>query len=251
MNKVIELVSNVTDMLSGINTYNTAIILAGGSGTRFKSDDNQLKQHVKIFDIPVVVRTIMAFESCDFIDEIIVVTLQGEENIYEGYVKDYGIKKPIRTVCGGDTRQKSAIEGFKLVSDKTSYVFIHDAARCLVTPDMIRKVYRDAVKYGAAIAAYKSTDTVKLSDNKNLIDTTLDRDTVWFAQTPQVFSTEVYRASAYLSLKDGFTATDDSSLSEHIGIKVKLTDCGKENIKITSLTDLYYAEALIKSREVK
>ena len=167
---------------------------------------------------------------------------------YEGIAEKYGIKKLKKTVIGKETRQLSALEGFKAISDRSTFVAVHDAARCLVTPEMIEKTVRTAVKYGAAVAASKATDTVKVTDNRLVVKSTPERDSLWLAATPQIFETEIYRASAYLALDKGLTVTDDCSMVESAGFKIKLIDCGKENLKITEQVDLYFAEAVLKMR---
>ena len=100
----------------------------------------------------------------------------------------------------------------------------------------------------AAIAATRSTDTVKIADKNGFIDNTVDRNTVWLAQTPQVFKTNLYRAATYTALKDGVEATDDNSLVEYIDHPVRLVECGANNIKITTRSDLIVAEAIINER---
>ena len=110
---------------------------------------------------------------------------------------------------------------------------------------------RAAYKYGAATAAHKSTDTVKIADSKGFIDNTVDRNTVWLAQTPQVFKTKLYRAAAYYAKESGFTGTDDCSLVENIKRRVKLVDVGRDNIKITCPEDIDNAVMIIRKREGK
>ena len=104
--------------------------------------------------------------------------------------------------------------------------------------------------HGAAIAATRATDTVKYASG-GFVAETLDRNDIWLAQTPQVFRDEIYRAAAYTAEKDGFAATDDASLAEHIGIGVYLVDCGAENFKVTVGSDLSRAEILLREREEK
>ena len=135
-----------------------------------------------------------------------------------------------------------------LVDKKSKFVAIADGARCLITPDQINSVCRAAYKYKAATAAHRSTDTVKIADKKGFIDSTADRNTVWLAQTPQVFRTKLYRAAAYSALKDGVKGTDDNSLVEFIGHPIRLVECGSQNIKITTQEDMAIAEGVLKSR---
>ena len=238
--------NGITDRINGIYTkYNSAIILAGGSSTRIGG--SKTKQLVPVMGIPTVVRTVSVFENCKFINEIIIVAKGSEMALYDDWKIKYGWKKVKKIVLGGSDRQSSVLNGFKSISDKSEYVYIHDGARCLVTEEMIRNVGHAACIHGAAIAAQKATDTVKVIDDKKL--STIDRNNVWLAQTPQVFMTEMYRAAVYTAKTNGTVATDDASLVEALGFEVFPVDCGKENMKITSPCDFAIAEAILKYRE--
>ncbi len=226
--------------------YVSAIILAAGNSIRMGGPVT--KQWMNIGGIPAVVRSLRAFDSCKSIKEIILCVKKDEIAQYNGIAKKYQIKKLKKIVFGSKSRQLSALEGFKNISDKSSYVAIHDAARCLITPQMIEKTVRAAIINGSAIAASKATDTVKVVNSRLLVTETPKRDSVWLASTPQVFETEIYRASAYVALKDNITVTDDASMAEHAGFAVKLVDVGKENIKITSPEDIFLAEAILEMR---
>ena len=226
--------------------YVSAVILAAGSGTRMGG--SVTKQWLDIGGIPTVVRSLIAFNSCKSVKEIILCVKGDEIEKYEGIAEKYGIKKLKKTVIGKETRQLSALEGFKNVSDRSTFVAVHDAARCLITPEMIEKTVREAVRYGSAVAASKATDTVKVTDNRLFVRSTPERETLWLAATPQIFETEIYRASAYVALRDKITVTDDASMAEHAGFSVKLVDVGKENIKITTPEDVFIAEAILKMR---
>ncbi|MBR5767790.1 MAG: 2-C-methyl-D-erythritol 4-phosphate cytidylyltransferase [Clostridia bacterium] len=223
---------------------NTAIILAGGSGERAGGETP--KQHVPVLGVPCVARTVSVFDSCGFFDEIIVVCREGEEEIYASYREKYGWTTPVRTVKGGDTRFASAVNGFRTIKDETDFVYIHDAARCLVTEEMIVSVGHAACVHGAAYAAIRPSDTVRDGDGN-----TLDRDGLWLAQTPQVFGASLYRASAFLSLRDGISATDDVSLASHAGFRPfpVAVPRGNENIKLTYPSDFAVAEAILRFRE--
>ena len=231
-------------------SFNSAIIVAGGSGTRATCDGGT-KQLRTVAGVPVVARTVNVFESCHFIDEIIIVSREDELALYDDFAKEYGWTKVSRVVPGGSDRQASVLAGFKCISDKSDYVFIHDAARCLITPKMIDAVARDVCKYGAACASSYSKDSVKRADEKGFITENVARETVRCAQTPQAFKTELYRAAAYVAIESGLKVTDDCSLVENIGYRIKLTDCGSENMKITYPEDFDIAEAIIAYREKK
>lgn len=243
------LLRKVTDRISGVDSkFNSAIIVAAGSGTR-ASTVGVTKQMMPLLGIPVVARTVSVFETCDFIDEIVIVSKSDELSLYDGFAREYGWKKVVAVVPGRETRQLSVIEGFKRISDRSQYVYIHDAARCLVTEKMIADVGHAACMKGAAYAAKRAHETVRIEENDT--QTTLDRDKLWLAQTPQVFMTEMYRASAYSALKNGITATDDVMLAESAGFSAVPVDCGGQNIKITDPYDFAVAAAILNYRAEK
>lgn len=246
---------NILEKLASIalpdpkHSFNSAIIAAAGSGVRMNAGIP--KQLIELEGMPVVARTVSVFEKCSFINEIIIVTSNDCLPKINEYITTYGFTKVKAVVLGGSTRTESVSAGFARIDERTDYVLIHDAARCLVTEDMIYRVLQSACTYKAATAAERLTSTVKTTKAGGFIAETLDRDTIWAAQTPQVFKTELYRAASYIAKEDGFSATDDCMLAEHCGFDVKLVDCGPENIKLTSPHDLILARAIIESRRAK
>lgn len=230
--------------------HTTAILLAGGNGSRMQSADGTTKQMMRLRGVPVIVHTARAFEECPYIDDIVIVARREEIHTVEELMKEYGIRKFRRAVSGKETRQLSALAGFEAIdTKKTKYVAIHDVARCLVTPGMIADVVTAAHATRAASAASRVVDTVKRANSDGFVLETLDRETLWLAATPQVFSEALYRAAAYTAVHAGFTATDDMMLCERIGQAVKLVDCGGENFKITTRPDILRAEAVLAARE--
>ena len=117
--------------------FTSAIIAAAGRGTRMQAADGSTKQMMELCGMPVIVRTLKAFEACPMVNEIIVVALEDELPIYKRYKKEYGLTKISAVVAGGDTRQDSVLKGFEAISDKADFVAIHDGARCLITPEQI------------------------------------------------------------------------------------------------------------------
>lgn len=226
--------------------FTTAIIAAGGSSLRF--DGALTKQMTPVCGVPLIVHTLLAFEKTECIHEIVVCAKRSEIEYYESLCRSYGITKVSAVVAGGNTRQESVMNGLKAINDKSKYVAIADGARCLITPEQITSVCLAAYKYGAATAAHKSTDTVKIADSKGFIDHTVDRNTVWLAQTPQVFKTKLYRAAAYTAMKKEYEATDDNMLVEYVKHPIRLVECGAENIKVTTVDDMIIAKSVIESR---
>ena len=227
----------------------SAIILAAGSGTRMQSD--KTKQFIDLFGLTVVERTVTAFDKSALIDEIIVVAKQDEIEAVGALLSSEKYHKPIKAVVGGASRQESAKNGFCAVAEDSDFVAVHDAARCLITPEMIDKVVEKAYISGAATAACGVSDTVKTVDSSGKITATIPRDSVFRAQTPQVFSKQLY-TRAVASCPELAVMTDDNMLLESIGADVYIVDLGENNIKITTQNDLNLARnILIERGEVK
>ena len=244
-----EKVAGVLRAVSGSphpKNFTSAIIAAAGMSSRFGSDTT--KQMTSVCGNPLLLHTLMAYQNADCIHEIILVAKKDEIPEWERLCQALCIPKLTKIVEGGDTRQMSVLNGLDEVSKKSHFVAIADGARCLTTPEQINEVCRAAYKHGAATAAHKSTDTVKIANKYGFTEDTHDREVIWLAQTPQVFKTGLYRAAAYTAYKEGFEATDDNSLAEHIGCPVKLVECGANNIKVTTMDDLAVAEAILKRR---
>lgn len=221
----------------------SAVILAGGASTRMGGISKQL---LEIYGVPAIVRSAQAFDVCDDVSEIIIVCRKDDMKKTDELMRTYKISKFKCVTPGGASRYESSKKGFEKVSSKADFVAVHDAARCLITPEQIEKVIAAAKKSGAAIAASPVTDTIKLSDEKTGAIKTLDRSLLWRAQTPQIFVKDMLEAALYMP--HDFEPTDDSSLVEALGFKVTPVDCGFENIKLTTPADVFVAEEIIKGR---
>lgn len=231
--------------------YTSAILLAGGKGSRMEDGDGRTKQLKTVCGKPVIIHTLSAFEKCKYIDEIILVCRKEEIDAIKELVSDYAIKKVARIVEGGSERSESALLGLEAVSKKCRYVAIHDVARCLITPDMISDVVSAAYAYRAATAGCRVKDTVKRVNSSGFIVETPKRDELWLAQTPQVFSYYMYVAAAKEAKEENVSVTDDNMLIERIGQRVKMVDTGYENIKLTTKEDMDLCEIILKKREEK
>ncbi|MBQ9121037.1 MAG: 2-C-methyl-D-erythritol 4-phosphate cytidylyltransferase [Clostridia bacterium] len=226
--------------------YTSAVLLAAGSGTRFSPQET--KQMIKICGLPVFIRTALAFHACSRIDEIVLVVKADEYDTVRDMCAQYNIGKLTAVVVGGKTRQESARIGAEATSKKTKFIAIHDAARCLITTEMIDSVLDAAYIYRSAAAACRCVDTIKVTDANGFVSTTVDRDLTWRVFTPQVFEKNLYIAAAYMAKRDEAAVTDDCSLIERIGGKVKLIDVGDENLKLTHPSDRDLAEFILKKR---
>lgn len=223
--------------------YVTAIILAGGSGSRMSSEIT--KQRMNICGKSVLWHSVKAFETCEKIDSIVVVCRADEID----WAKDQlvGFDKIHNIVVGGKTRAESARLGFLAIPAQSDFVAIHDGARCLVTPADIDTVVEFAFENGAATAVAKISDTVKLCED-GFINKTLPREQMYSAQTPQIFSTDIYSRALSVASPDDMVITDDNMLAELLGEKIAIVDIGRENIKITTPADLDFAEFVLRRR---
>lgn len=244
--------SNIVRFFKGrVRPYTAAVLLAGGSGSRMKSENNETKQMMKICGVPVVIHTLKAFESCKYIDEIVLVCREDEIGNMELLLSEYGIKK-VKGICkGGAIRSESALLGVKSVSKKAEYVAIHDVARCLITPGEIADVVASAYAYRASSAGCRVKDTIKRVNSKGFIEDTPKREELWIAQTPQVFYLPLYTAASKLALEKGISVTDDNMIIESIGQRIKMVDTGYGNMKLTTREDLEYFETVIKRRRAE
>ena len=225
--------------------YTAAIILAAGSSTRMRSGIT--KQLMLINGTSVLARSIAAFDSAATINEIVVVAKENE--IADALEAARTTSKPVRVVAGGKTRAESARNGFDAISPTARFVAIHDAARCLILPEEIDLVVSEAYLSGAAFAASRVTDTIKMVDANSRVTETIPRDMLVAAQTPQVFDVEIYKRALSATSVLGEAVTDDNMLVESIGVLPTYVETGKYNIKITTPDDVEYAEFILKKRE--
>lgn len=212
----------------------SAVIVAGGSSSRMRGTDKLLSE---IGGVPVIIRTISTFAGVPEVAELIVVTSAERAEVIKQLCVRHGITRDIICVEGGDTRRRSAENGYR--ASHCPLVAVHDGARPLVTAELIRRTAAAAAEYGAAIAAVPVKDTVKLVSG-GVVTETPDRSGLFAAQTPQIFTREVYEKA----LGCGENATDDASMAEMSGARVHIVEGDYRNIKITTPEDLTIAAAL-------
>lgn len=220
-----------------------AVIAAAGSSERFGGD----KTESLICGKPCLVHTLCAFERSGQTVQTVVVTKKEKMSAVLSLKETYGLKK-LTAVCeGGNSRQESAAKGFAAADPSVKFIAVHDAARPLITPEDIDRVALEAYRYGAAIAALRQVNTVKLVED-GFVKTTVAREQTVSAATPQIFSREIYER-LIREFYGCFSAfTDDSSMAEKLGIKVKAVICDDTNIKITSPSDILIARAIFSER---
>jgi 2-C-methyl-D-erythritol 4-phosphate cytidylyltransferase len=223
---------------------NCGIIVAAGKSERM--GQNVDKAFLSLGAKPVVVYSLMAFEKCPDIDEVILVVRSERAEAARCMVQMFGCTKVKKIVSGGPQRQISVAKGLEEVSEEVAIVAIHDGARPCVTPELISATIRSAREHGTGVAAVKITDTVKEVEKGVLIAKTVDRTKLWAVQTPQAFQRElIVKAMAHVK-KSKRVVTDESSAVELVAKNIRLVTSTSANIKITSPDDLVLAAALMR-----
>ncbi|NLE06878.1 MAG: 2-C-methyl-D-erythritol 4-phosphate cytidylyltransferase [Crenarchaeota archaeon] len=221
-----------------------AIIVAAGRGERMGS--NYDKAFLSIGPRPMVAYSLMAFEACPDIQQIVLVVRRERVDAAKNMALMFGISKLREIVVGGAHRQDSVRNGLQAIASEIRTVAIHDAARPLVTPALISETIRSAEKFGSGVAACRIVDTVKQVDKGTVVGKTLDRAKLWTVQTPQTFRVELIR-QAYAKLAETkAVVTDDAAALELIGEPVRLVEWGPLNLKVTVAEDLTTAATLLR-----
>ena len=223
--------------------YCGAVIVAAGSASRMGGID---KVMAPLGGEPMILRTVRAFEDCEAVKEIVIVTrkdLMGPiAEICSGFTK-------IRSVVqGGSSRQESVKLGLLAFSKEVRLAAVHDGARPLVSGELIDKVIRAAHSYGAAAPAIPVKDTIKVFEG-GFIAATPDRSTLRAVQTPQVMDRDLLLGALEKAEQEGTALTDDCSAVEHIGMRVRLVEGEERNLKVTTPLDLKIAELLLEEKK--
>ncbi len=227
-----------------------AVVPAGGTGKRMGAGTP--KQFLMLDGVPMMLHSLRALERAPGVAEVVlVVPKQERDRALTEVVERYGLKKVLKVVPGGATRQESVHHGLNEVDADVEIVVVHDAVRPFVTVDLIERSIEAARKYGGAIAAVPMKDTPKQAGPDGLIQRTLDRAGLWLAQTPQTFRRAVVVEAYRKAEIEHVRATDDAALVERLGHKVGIVQGGWENIKITTPEDMIVAEAILATRKGK
>jgi 2-C-methyl-D-erythritol 4-phosphate cytidylyltransferase len=217
----------------------SAIIVAAGESRRMNGIDKVL---APLGGRPVISHVLAAFDDCKSVDQIVLVVNEKSLKACRKLIAEEKLSKPVEVCVGGKRRQDSVAAGLKQLKD-CGWVVIHDGARPLVTKELIEEGLKAAKETGAAVAAVPVTDTIKIADDDRIVRQTPPRRNLWAVQTPQVFRLGII-TEAYRQAKG--EATDDASLVEQAGYRVKLYMGSYDNIKITNPEDLLIAEVLLK-----
>lgn len=229
----------------------SAVIVAGGSGTRMQADIR--KQYLVLGQKPVLCHTLAAFFSSPLINHIYLVVPEIDFKFCEKEVLGAipGCLPPVHLVAGGKSRQESVYHGLSAVCDVDGIVVIHDGVRPFVTPIEIEACLRGAENYGACILGIPAVDTLKKVDDDGHIIQTVARQHIWRAQTPQAFQYHLIKKAHDLAISKGITGTDDASLVERLGCRVRMIPGSPCNIKITTPEDMMMAFGIFHGRSGK
>ncbi|UOQ46358.1 2-C-methyl-D-erythritol 2,4-cyclodiphosphate synthase [Halobacillus salinarum] len=201
------------------------------------------KQFLMIDKKPLIIHTMEVFDADEWCEEIILVTNTLEDKKMKQVLQSYTFQKPIRLVNGGRERQDSVFEGLKAVEAKELPVFIHDGARPFVSEKQLHELAIVVRDKKAALLAVPVTDTIKQKEGEQL--TTLDRSSLWAAQTPQGFEFSLIYKAHQQAEESGYYGTDDASLVERLGREVAIVKSSYDNFKITTPEDLQKAESFL------
>ncbi len=220
----------------------SAIIVAAGSSKRVGFD----KLFSKIGDRSVLEHALAAFEAAESVSEIIVVCR--DPKLVQDVINRADFRKVHAVVHGGERRQNSVQFGLNAVDQTSEFVAVHDAARPLITPHEIERVFSVARKHAAAVLGAPITDTIKFADANQVVSGSIDRQNVFAMQTPQIFRRESLLDAYKRVSRNSLTVTDEVSAIEHAGGSIVIVPAQDHNLKITYASDLLLAEFILKQR---
>ena len=232
-----------------------AILPAAGLGTRMGAGTP--KQFLELGGEPLVIFTLRRLAACAAITDFILATRGEELTSLEDRVSKARLGRPARVVHGGDTRQQSVANALAQVAPETEIVLVHDAVRPFVTPAQIDRLIIEARTRGAAILGIPAIDTVKevkrasLPEDVALITSTIPRERIVLAQTPQAFQYAILREAFARAAQDDVTASDEASLVERLGREVFVVLGSERNLKITRPSDMDLARFYLEQERVK
>lgn len=207
---------------------------------------NYDKAFLNIGPRPMVAYSMMAFEACAEIGQIVLVVRRERLEAARSMAQMFGISKLRHVVTGGTRRQDSVARGLAALPEEAHHVAVHDAARPLVTPALISATVASALKHGSGVAAQRVTDTVKLAERGAVVTRTVDRSMLWLVQTPQTFRRDLLER-AYAKLNEtNETVTDDAAAVELLGEPVRLVEWAAPNLKVTVAEHLAVAATLLR-----
>ena len=224
----------------------TAVFPAAGASTRMNNFGGTNKNLLKLAGEMVLLRSVKTFSKVERVNFLIVVVGANEVETVENLLRAQKDLKPWVVTVGGSERQFSIANGLKFVPEDADTVLVHDAARPLVTEKTVNAVIEAAEQFGGAIAAVPAKDTIKLVGADGFVRFTPPRRELVAVQTPQGFRRELILRAYAKAEEDGFLGTDDSSLVERLGIRIKVVESEYSNLKITTPEDIWVAETFLR-----
>jgi 2-C-methyl-D-erythritol 4-phosphate cytidylyltransferase len=232
---------------------NIAIVLASGMGKRMKAGKNKVL--LELEKKPLIFYTLENFEKSSSIDKIVLVVKKDEKKIFQKIVARYNFQKIEAIIYGGKERQDSGYNGVIFVKENLkklkndSILIFHNGANPFVSQDEIEEVIFNAKKFGAAVVAHKTKDTIRKVDKNGKSLGVIDRSDLWNMQTPQAIRFSLAVKAFQKARMDNFLGTDDVSLVERLGKKVKIIQASENNFKVTTSIDLKLAKIILKSKK--
>ena len=227
----------------------TVIIAAAGTGSRMGGVSKPL---IKLCGRYAIEYSLDAFSALDEVTRIVISTRKEDVDAYRKIVSDgnYG-NMVVGVTQGGKTRMESVEKAFTYAFQGviTDFVAIHDGARPLIRTQDAKKAVDLAKKYGASVCATPCPDTVKRTSASGFVTEAVSRDGLYLMATPQIFSYEIYSASLAIAKRDGFEGTDDCSIVQNAKFNVCVCDTPRDNIKLTYISDISLAEAILAARK--
>jgi len=230
-----------------------AIVPAAGLGTRMGAD--QPKQFLELDGVPLIIFTLRRLASCAAITDFFISTRAEDVVSLQDKVAKAALGRPARVVHGGDTRQQSVANALAQVDPSTEIVLVHDAVRPFVTREQIERLIAESRTRGAVILGLPAIDTIKevkrsnLPEDMALISTTIPRERVVMAQTPQAFRYTLLRDAFRKAQQDDVTASDEAVLVERLGHDVFVLNGSERNIKITRPSDMELARFYLEQEK--
>lgn len=223
----------------------TVLLPAAGSGKRMGAGQNKL--FLELQNIPILIHTLRVFEQDPKCQYIILAVKKEEQLFIEQLLFSHHITKVAAITEGGTERQQSVHACLK-ASPTQGIILVHDAARPFIKQAVIHRLVETAMDTGAAVAAVRAKDTMKRVEN-DIIQETVDRDTLWIIQTPQAFRFELLEKAERLAEEEGFLGTDEAMLVERLGEQVYIVESTYDNVKMTTQEDLLFGEVILNKQK--
>jgi 2-C-methyl-D-erythritol 4-phosphate cytidylyltransferase len=203
------------------------------------------KPYLQLLEKPILTHTISVFDQNPVVDTIHVIVNPSDFELCQSIaIVPYGFQKVTNLIPGGETRQDSVFNGLQSLPSDADFVIVHDGVRPFVTDDIIDSCLEAAEEWGAAVAAVPVKDTIKVADADGFIVDTLNRSRLWAVQTPQSFRKDLLLKAHQRARQARLNVTDDATLVEQLGFRVRLIAGSHRNLKVTTAEDLLIAETL-------